>query len=201
MRLNELRGISLDNTFKGTVDNEKLNAEFLRNGFTTYGYILLESQPAQDTHCRIDGVKIERKPLKSRKSISYNDGRLIPIFDKVAFNILAKRYNEQGEFYKKLIWGLDKKNYLLFENVTKNFLAKKLHEAYEQTTFRYKPPHCLRHTRATYLAGETQSYILASLLLGHKKMETTDRYIHLHGDIIRKQKASAGANGLQMDFA
>ncbi|MFC0605876.1 tyrosine-type recombinase/integrase [Winogradskyella pulchriflava] len=40
-------------------------------------------------------------------------------------------------------------------------------------------PHCLRHSRATHLLSNGMDIKLLSEFLGHSKLETTERYIHL----------------------
>jgi len=202
MRLNEMRGLSLADVFPGKIPMENINNELERFGFSTYGHIALTSQPVNDhlgTLRNSDG-HVERKPLKTRKAMTSKEGRLIPINDKMAFNTLVKLYKKAEQDFQEKKHGPNRSDYLFFDTVTKNKISFTLKSVYDKFHWRYKSPHCLRHTRATYLVGKTLNPILARLILGHTKNETTARYIHLHEDVIRRAKNVAPEQASAMEF-
>lgn len=55
--------------------------------------------------------------------------------------------------------------------------------------YKFKSPHCLRHTFATELAGVTLGdTTLCKSILGHRDEDTTKKYIHLFEQINQKMK-------------
>ena len=102
---------------------------------------------------------------------------------------MAKRVNSQLELHEQRKYGKEFSDYLLFDSLNKNNYAKLLKKAYEGTQFKYKSPHCARHTFATNFAGKVfGDGVLCQLILGHKDIETTKGYVHLFEAINRKAK-------------
>jgi len=188
MRLNEFMGLNLKSLFPGDVSDDRLTRELTKADKNTYyGYIHLMHQPAAK-HIVRDAekkstFKIARAPLKGRKSITHRNSRIIPIFDKETWNILASRYVREEKKLENEVWGTDEESYLLFEGLAISTLVTTMQRAYDTTGFAVKSPHSLRHTYATMLVGETGSPFLARLILGHRKEAVLERYLHIYEQI------------------
>jgi integrase len=101
-----------------------------------------------------------------------------PISQKECWNILARRFAEQRELYKKLAHGPKKESYLLFDGAQRNTYISGLKEAYKKTGLRWKGTHAFRHTRATHLTMLGLSEKMQEVVMGHKGM-SQQRYIHI----------------------
>lgn len=162
-----------------------------RHKIPCYGYLSLESQVSNATHIRRLDKSVSRKPLKGRRRIDANSGRIIPITDKKTFNILAKLYNQQLDLFDRHVFGANKADYLLFNGLNKNTFSRHLRLAYQNTTFKPKSPHCTRHTFATNFAGLTNAdTALCRLVLGHRDEDTTLGYVHLFEQINRQVRTN-----------
>lgn len=179
MRFNEVMGLSMDNLYPGMIQDDVLHRSLTKDNIQYYGYIVLESQPKHKTIKRNPDGSVDRKPLKSKKSIHEKNNRIIPIIDKNLFNNLVKLYKNQQELRSKRVYGDNPKNYLLFDGLFTTRAVVDLRKAYEATKYSAKGYHCCRHTRATELVGQTLSFVLAKYWLGHSRQETTDRYTHI----------------------
>lgn len=169
----------------------KLLSQTLRLKFgpkrNIFSFIFTLSQLDGDAVTRIDGHLVPRKPLKTKKKISPENARTIPILDKECWNVLARRYKEQKELLDKHVYGMDKVNYLLFDNLNMSRLTRTLQEAFVAKGLRPRTYHCCRHSRATYLVGETRSFFLGKAMLGHKS-DIHEDYIHIFEMIALKAK-------------
>lgn len=190
LRLGEGLGLSLADFSPGEPEIVLVKGAIQRHGLSCFGYISLESQLSDTTRPRNGDRTVGRKPLKGRKLIDAKGGRTIPIFDKQAFNALARRFNEQVNLLEQRRFGSSKNDYLLFDGIEKNLFSRLLREAYEGTSFKHKSPHCARHTFATNLAGITQADTgFCRLVLGHRDEETTLGYVHLFEQINRQARS------------
>ena len=150
----------------------------------------MESQLANSINPRGKDGKIARKPLKGRKRVDAKASRMIPIFDRTTFNILAQRYNDQSDLFIEKRFGSLQSDYLLFDGLNKNRFSQLLRQAYEGTPFLRKSAHCARHTFATNLAGMTNADTgLCRLILGHRDEDTTFGYVHLFEQINRQVRS------------
>lgn len=176
LRFNEAAGISTADIFQGTVDNAVLAKRLQNSNIEYYGYLVIDSQFDRK---QPDG-RIQRKPLKGRKKIDEKFARIIPITDKGLWNLLVDRTTQQ--FGNK-----SKKDCLIFEidDATSSVWFKK---AQEELKIRYRPWHCLRHTRATLLAGSVPDESLIRLWLGHRSPKVFERYNHLYESMIRESR-------------
>lgn len=193
LRISEALAISLDDFYVGEPQHETISNALKRANIACLGYLVIESQLAKVFGIREQNGTIQRKPLKGHKVIKSGSGRIIPIFDKDVFNILAKRYNEQLELLKVKKYGSDGKNYLFFDGLNRNTVNAALVKVYEGLNGKYKPKcqHCCRHTFSTNFVGLTNGdFFLAKALLGHKDIETTMRYVHIFEAINQKVKKS-----------
>lgn len=184
LRMNELLGLSLADFRKGLPTSETIQDLLKKAHFHTFGHIRIYSQPKLASIRLLDG-NVPRKPLKNRKYMEKKDGRIIPIVDFKAFNILVKRFNEQRQFYLAGTYGTDLRNYLLFDGLNKNIYSALLRHSQEKIKLP-KPftPHDLRHTFSTLLVEKTGgNFALCQMILGHSKMETTLRYVHINDRI------------------
>ena len=190
LRLGEGLGISLADFFPGAPDNHYTKGSLERHNLKCLGYIALESQLANSRRARLPDGTVPRKPLKGRKRVDAKASRMIPVFDRKAFNALAKRYNEQSEMMEKTTFGTNKSDYLLFGGLDKNLFYRLLTEAYGKSKFKHKSAHCARHSYATKLAGLTNADTgLCRLVLGHRDEDTTLGYVHLFEQINRQARA------------
>lgn len=191
LRISECLALSVDDFYIGEPTHETLKNALNKHDFKIYGYLVVDSQLGHKTKIRDKSNKVMRKPLKGRKRIKTGEGRIIPIFDKDIFNILAKRYNAQIELLNANKYGTDGKDYLLFDGFFRNTLGLALNKIYEKLKTKYKPksPHCCRHTFSTNFVGMTcGDFFLAKAILGHKDVETTMRYVHIFEAINRKAR-------------
>ena len=139
---------------------------------------------------------IKRKPLKGKPKISEKHNRLIPILNKEHFNSLVKLYKAQEKKLKHRVYGQNRKDYVLFEDLTHSRAVVELRKAYAQTKYTPKSYHCCRHTRCTELVGKTRDFVLARYWLGHARQETTLRYTHIYQQSVRAAKKKSQ----QIDF-
>lgn len=188
MRFNEIKSLPMNFLYQGSVTGP-LDEELQRYNMKTFGYIVLESQGSSKVTARLKDNSVHRKPLKTRKKISAKDSRTIPITDKGAWNILARRFRLQKNLLEKGTFGGDKINYLLFDGLNGVKLNMTLKDAYGRLGKKPKSYHCCRHSKATYLVGETRSYFLGKAILGHKS-DTFEDYLHIHEMIAVKAKQS-----------
>ena len=93
LRLNELFSLQAVN-LEADLENLKplILKPFYTLGKTIYGYIHLESQMQnpEKKYFRDKKGHISRKPLKCRKAITAEDNRIVPITDKLTWEILLK---------------------------------------------------------------------------------------------------------------
>ena len=185
MRFNEIYGLSIDDIFKGKLDDSVLKNALEDHKIDYFGYVVLESQPANKIRNRMPNGTIKRKPLKGKPKIDEKYNRLVPIICKDLFNNLVKLYKIQETKFKQKTFGTNPKDYVLFENLNTTEAAVCLRDAYAKTKFKAKGYHCCRHTRCTELVGKTRDFVLARYWLGHARQETTLRYTHIYQQSVR----------------
>jgi integrase len=190
LRFNEQLGLSLADVFSGAISSKALEDALRPYAMKPYGYISLESQPFSPHQPRAEDGSVPRKPLKNKKSISHENSRIIPIFDKQAFNFLVGVWNAQQFLFSKKKCGENPKNYLLFEGLNKNTYANALRVAQKRLHFeKFFTPHDTRHTYSTWLADQTGgNYTLCRMILGHASLDITLRYTHLSAQIHKNLK-------------
>lgn len=93
---------------------------------------------------------------------------------------MVRLYKIQEEKFKKKVYGSNRKDYVLFEDLTHSETVVDLRAAYSKTKFTQKSYHCCRHTRCTELVGKTRDFVLARYWLGHARQETTLKYTHIY---------------------
>ncbi len=189
MRVSETLGLPMSYLYGGKLEGP-IADEMNKHKIQIHGYIVLESQLRDDYISRDEFKKIHRKPLKTKKKISAENARTIPITDKDCWNVLVARYKSQQELYAKLEYGLNKDDYPLFDGLNMTRANTALREAYTRLgVAKHKTFHCARHSRATYLVGETRSYFLGKAIIGHKS-DVFDDYVHIYEFISIKAKQS-----------
>jgi site-specific recombinase XerD len=190
MRLNEALSMPISALFKGKMDGA-LHEELKEKGIDYIGYFVLESQCEDTARTRDEKTFAHtRKPLKGRKKIHNKDSRLVPIREKELWNMLAKRYKEQKELQSKEVFGKEAINYLFFNDLTASRFAQDLKESYKGTSFSEKSAHSCRHSFATLFAGETRSFFLAKMILGHKS-KAFEGYMHLYEQLAQVAKRNS----------
>lgn len=179
MRYSEGLAISLADLFQGELPANQLIAKKIKIAdMKYYGYIVSDSQVE-------NGV---RYPFKGKKEINERFARTIPMVDKTLWNELVELAGQQYE-----LWGMskssNKKDFYLFQGMDDTTASRRLQEAFESAKLKYRTWHCLRHSRATWLIGETGDEVLARAWLGHSSPRIFERYNHLHQSLVREAKA------------
>lgn len=209
LRINEALGLNPAFVFEGHIDgakSKKIHETLKRYDKHDYhGYICLESQPVFNCP-RIEKAfkdrfgttwqagSVPRKPLKHRKKIEPENYRFIPIWDKSAWNILAKRFNDTAEIFEKAKkekknQTLDVRDYLIFDGLTKNIFYKHIASAFKNSGVRFRSPHKLRHTFLTsFYDGTDENRFLAKKVAGHSEERSMEVYSHLNEQMGLEQK-------------
>jgi hypothetical protein len=188
MRFNEGAGLPMPFLHAGKC-SETLHQELEKAGVSYYGYIVLESQPKDEYLRRNDKGEIERKPLKSKKKIHEKYNRIIPVQDKMCWNILVRRYKAQQDLYATGKWGPDRVNYLLFDEFSQSRAVRALHKAYRQLNKPRQTWHHLRHSKCVFFVAQTRSFFLAKAILGHSS-SAFERYNHINEKMARESKSN-----------
>jgi integrase len=193
MRLGELMGISLADFYAEPPKSEELEHSLRPHGLIPLGYFLLDSQISDQTVVRGEDGSVERKPLKGKKSMDPSSARIIPLFDREAYNHVVQLWNVQLKLYHQKRYGPEAKSYLLFDQLTKSIFSRALRSIQEVVKLRrIFSVHDCRHTYSTWLAAKTDgNYHLCRTILGHSKVEMTMRYVHVNAQMQRQ---------LQTDF-
>ena len=184
MRFSELFGLSIRGVIGGKVNNKALHDELAKAGISYVGYLFLDRQPLHDDRRRETDGSIATKPLKSMKTISHKNARIIPIRSKEIWNeIIVPRYKAQSAAFEAHKYTTDKHDYPLFDDLEWNRANKTLRQAYQNLGVEPKPYHCCRHSFTTHLVGETRNFFLVRAITGHKKDKSFERYLHIYEQI------------------
>ena len=190
MRINEACSLPITALFKGRFEGS-FDKELQQVGIPYVGYLVVESQSCERGVLRDPQThKLIRKPLKGRKKIDHKHNRIIPIRTAAIWNMLAKRYKKQKELMETRVYGFDANNYLLFEGYNNKKLTADMTKVYENSAFSTKTAHDLRHSFATLFTGETRSFYLAKLILGHNS-KAFERYLHIFESLSLEAKKNA----------
>ena len=187
MRYSEAKGISLQNIYEGQLEDVTFAKRLAEHQMPYFGYLVLENQPVNNRHLRNDAGHVQRKPLKGKHRIDEKSARTIPIIDEVLWRDLAVLYNQELLAFDRKIWGTNPENYVLFEDTERDIVKK----AYQELGLPFHSPHCCRHTRATWLIGETGDTILTRMWLGHTSTRVLERYVHVYQACVRNAKKGA----------
>jgi integrase len=179
MRFSEGLAISLQDIFQGELPDTQILAKKLKfHDIQYYGYIISDSQVDDNWN---------RKPFKGRKSIEEKYSRTIPVVDRQLWNDLVDLSQKKYQEFKKS--DKSKKECFLFEGLDDTTATRKLQLAFKSVKIKYKSWHCLRHSRATWLVGETGDEPLARAWLGHSSAKVFERYNHIYQSLIREAKS------------
>ena len=182
MRFNEGLAISLGDLYQGELEADLMRTKMDAYKMKYFGYIVSDGQFGG-----MDGSgNVTRLPFKGKKAISEKHNRIIPIVDKVLWNELvdvAEKIHESKPKSKKT------RNCLIFEGIDDATATRRLQEAFQQEKLKWRPWHCLRHSRATLLIGQTGDVMLARLWLGHSSPRVIEKYNHIYQAIVRQAKA------------
>lgn len=181
MRFSEGLAISLHDLFQGSIENEFLTKKLSAYQIDYHGYIVSDSQFGGSTP---EG-KVIRLPFKGQREIAERFNRIVPVVDKVLWNILV----DLAEAAFEANPNKDRRDCLLFGGIDDTTATRRLEEAFAKAKLRYRPWHCLRHSRATWLIGETADTMLARVWLGHNSPRTIEKYNHIYQAITRAAKA------------
>lgn len=190
MRISEALGISFGDFYPKPLDDKNLNNILSKNGLKSHSYILLKSQLGEYDD---KNEKWKREPLKTKKKISLDNSRTIPIVNgqEDCDKILKRLHVETRDYYKITRPGQITANegqFLFFRNINKNIVSSYLRKVYNEIESKghtWKSIHCLRHTRSTELVSQTHDQTLVKLVLGHKS-RVFERYVHLEGTLAKK---------------
>lgn len=193
MRLNEQIGISIADICADEIESDFMKKALKPYNLKPYGFISLESQPAERMNPRNEIGKVPRKPLKGKRKIDPKDCRIIPLFHKRAYNILVKLWNRQRKLYESKRHGHDLKDYLLFDGLTYSIYSSNLRLIQQKMKSDHlHSPHDTRHTYSTWLADKTGgNYTLCRMILGHHDLDMTMRYVHINAKIQRQMKCKS----------
>jgi integrase len=187
MRLGEVLGLSVGDFVQKELDDKKLSKILAQYNIRSLGYIRLKSQ----LDFIEDGV-VNRKPLKTKTTMTYEDGRFIPIVDENCFKVL-KELNRQAISRNKTKTTdyLKSGNVLYFDFISKGTAYYKLNQVYEilrkrKVVTKWKPWHCNRHSRSTELTKETFNSEIIKLILGHSSRQY-ETYVHLAGEVLENE--------------
>lgn len=198
MRFNEALGIHPGSIYEGKIEHQALAKHLTQESISYFGYIVLDSQPAHETRgLRNENGLIQRKPLKGKHKIDDKSARTVVIVDKILWNGLVNQHNQVIQLYDQGTFGKKIDQYPLFEGIDKTSSSQKLQRAYEKCGLRYRSWHCCRHTRATWLIGQTGNTLLTKLWLGHSSDRVLNRYVHIYEAIIRSAKKQRHAEQKQ----
>lgn len=191
LRMNELLGLSL-----ADFHVEEIHSEFMKQALKpyhlkVYGYLTVESQPFIRTSPRDSIGRVPRKPLKGKKRIDSKDCRIIPLFDKRAYNIVVRLWNKQRALFLTKRYGISLKDYLLFDGLTRSTYSSDMRVTQQKLRFfRYFSPHDTRHTYSTWIVDQTGgNYTLCRMILGHSDLNMTMRYVHVNALLRQQMKA------------
>lgn len=199
LRFNEGLGVSLNDIYTGEIQHEALKSLLTRYDIKHFGYMVIASQPDHKTRGLRNGEgKISRKPLKGRKKISEKYSRVIVIPDQVLWQELATLFNCQVDAFNNHKWGLDPKDYALFDGLDRTTSTRRLMAAYKKVRARFRTWHCCRHSCATNIIGRTGDYNLARIWLGHSSPSAIERYVHIHQAIVRMSQKNSTNQRVQI---
>lgn len=180
MRFSEGMAISLGDLYQGDLGNDFLVKKMKAYEIEYHGYIVSDSQ-----YGGINQGKVIRLPFKGQKAISEKNNRIIPIVDKALWNVLV----DLAETAFKENPTKERRDCLLFPGIDDATASRRLEEAFIAAKLRYRTWHCLRHSRATWLIGETGDVMLARVWLGHNSPRTIEKYNHIYQALTRSAKA------------
>jgi integrase len=190
MRISEALGLGFGDFYPYPIEDKNLAKLIKKNDLEPLSYLILESQKGDYDE---ENEKWKREPLKTKKTISLDNTRTIPIFSNQVEcdDLLRKKFFEARDFYN--ITNLDelrrnKGQFLFFRNINKNIASGYLKKVYSDLAGKlekWKSFHCLRHTRATELISQTHDATLLKLILGHKS-RVYERYVHLESTLAKK---------------
>lgn len=207
MRFNEGIGISLADIYKHEISRESFKNLLRRNLifykgndnipeeylYRYFGFFTLSSQPDNSTGKTINRDKrnvVKRKPLKMKKLISEKNTRIIPIVNERLWKTLKSRAKTAFKDWKsRRLNTADKASYLLFHDINQATSTKRLKAAFNALNIKYRPWHCCRHSRGTYLHGKTGDRELGMKWLGHSSEKVYDKYVHTYEGMMREIKA------------
>lgn len=189
-RLNEALGVSLKSLFVGQVTSNELQNLLSKHKIQYYGYIYLDSQPAETPIRHPKVLTVARRPLKGFRKIDHKSARIIPISDKNLWTELTLLFEEQLSLFKQKKYTEDPADYLLFDQLKKAEIYKHLKEAYLKNKIEYKSWHKLRHTRCTQIIGQYNDFILCRMLTGHKTFRSFEKYNHLYEQMSRDSQTT-----------
>jgi integrase len=192
MRFNEGLCISLGDLYQGEIENEFMRKKLNAYDIEYFGYIVSDGQ--------LDFVKdghVKRAPFKGQKEIAEKYNRIVPITDKTLWNELVDIASTK---FEKLSKKDNRRDALLFDTINDATATRRLQEAFESAKLKWRPWHCLRHSRATWLIGQTGDAMLARVCLGHMSPKTIEKYNHVYQAITRaakSEKLTGGQFGLK----
>lgn len=161
MRFNESLAISLGDLYQGTIQSPFLQKKLNAYGIKYHGHIVSDGQFGRVAK----SGEVIRLPFKGCKTISEKNNRVIPIVDKILWNELVTIAKAKFDVAAD---GKDRRDILLFPNIDDTTATNRLKAAFKTCKLKYRSWHCLRHSRATFLIGETSDASLTRVWLGHK---------------------------------
>ena len=155
--------------FYRTFEDEGYTRILNENDLGEYlGYLVVDSQPVHSKGpIRNANGLVPGKPLKGRKEITECHAKTVVIHDEALWKELIELHNEKIHNYHAREYGGDLKDSLIFDQIHRSKSSIRLKNAYKDLGLKYKSCHCLRHTRATLLMGNTGDDRHCRIWLGH----------------------------------
>lgn len=189
MRISEFRGIGPDNLKIGKIPNLDLQRTLASSGLDNYRcFIFFNSQVSEKSRIRKKN-KIEFIPLKSKRKISEDHTRFVPIYDQRSEAIINKYMKISHEKIVKNLYTNNYSQYAFFyDSISGTILNKQLAKFYsknENKNYTKKSCHDCRHSYATWLGMHDFTFKLQKLILGHHE-EAAKRYCHTLGKMLNE---------------
>lgn len=134
-------------------------------------------RPGETMHMEIDRIDLANRVFYLKPDDNKTElDRSVPINDRVREVVTARLREFKPKRY--LFEGKDSKRMLRITPVFRRMC--------EKSGVKYRPPKTVRHTAASWLVQNGTPLPFVQMLLGHKDIRTTMRYVHLSPDHARE---------------
>ncbi|MEM0173318.1 MAG: site-specific integrase [Sulfolobaceae archaeon] len=137
------------------------------------------------------GARIQEIMNIEKKNINFDDSEILLTYTKTKEDRIVY-FTETAKPVIKKMMQIKTNHKFLLHNIDKNRPANYddiryiLKQAKKQLKIKKLHPHMFRHTVATYLIEAQMDLPSLMILLGHKNMETTKRYLHVSKKHVKK---------------
>ncbi|BCR35549.1 tyrosine-type recombinase/integrase [Mariniplasma anaerobium] len=137
------------------------------------------------------GARISEIMYIEKANVNFNNCEILLTQTKTKEDRIVYFTETSKPILKKMIQVKNDSKYLLY-NIDKNRVSNYddiryiLKQVKRQLNIKKLHPHMFRHTVATYLIESQMDLPSLMILLGHKNMETTKRYLHVSKKHVKK---------------